>query len=224
MHTHDILSVKKIFREAYGIMKPKLWRVIGQFAIVLVIFAAIDVLSKNNLLLSVVSSTLFAFVTTIISLAYAEHGRFSFHEAWKSLTWKRLGYFAAAYLLAKIIIIIGCMLLIVPGVIATLALFPMKYLAMKEDIQPIPALKKSLKLTKGHRMKIFEIAFFAVLINIAGALCLVVGLFFTVPLTLIAFALIYKKLAGDTVHAEEPKVVEPAEPEAAVVDAEVVPA
>ncbi len=193
---HNTITVKGIFRESWTIIKPRLWRVIGQFAIVLVIFAAIDALSKNNLLISVVSSTLFAFATTLMSLAYAEKGIFSFRHAFKSLTWKRFGYFAAAYLLAKIIIIAGCILLIVPGIIAAVALFPIKYLALEEDIRPIPALKKSLKLTKGHRWKILEVAFFAILLNILGAVCLIVGLLFTVPLTLIAFALVYRKLSG----------------------------
>jgi uncharacterized membrane protein len=108
------------------------------------------------------------------------------------------------------------------GYIAAIWLFLMKYIVLEDHIKPIPALKKSVALTKGHRMKIFECVFAAILINIAGALVVLIGLLFTIPLTMIAFALIYKKLSAGRVTDEVTSGEEV--PQAPVVDAEVVPA
>ena len=202
MH-HNTITVKGVFTEAYAIMKPKFWRVIGQYLVVFCVLGFLDYGVRNNLFLSIVTSILFAFISTSISLGYAEKGNFSFRTFAKEFTLKGLGYFTAGYLLAKIIILGGFLLLIIPGIIAGIWLFLMKYIVIEEHIKPIKALKKSVALTKGHRMKIFECVFAAILLNIAGALCLLVGLLFTAPLTLIAFAVIYKKLASGPVTEEE---------------------
>jgi hypothetical protein len=219
----NIITVKGIYKEAFAIMKAKFWRTVGQFAIIVVIFSAIDYATRDMLLLSIVFSIFFGFIASIMGLAYAEEGTFSFRKGLGDMTFKRLAYFSAAYLLAKIIVLGGLILLIVPGIIFGIQLFLMKYIALKEDILPVAALRKSLALTKGHRLKIFECLFFAIILNIAGALCLIVGLFVTVPMTLIAFALIYTRLVAQPIEGEIVPETSSA-PTGVVVDATVVPA
>ncbi|MEI8130758.1 MAG: hypothetical protein WCG55_04630 [bacterium] len=219
----NTLSAKSVFKEAYAIMKPRLWLVLGQFCVVLFISAVLDFLVKNNLFLSVVVSTIFAFVTTSMALGYAEKKHFSFSSFEKKITLKKVGFFIATFVIVKIIIYIGFFLLLVPGVIAALQLFPAKYLAIETAHTPIQILKKSRAMTKGKRWQILECVFLAAAINIAGVLCLIVGLFFTVPLTVIAFALMYKKLASmPEVKTEEASSEK--EAETVVVEAEVVAA
>ncbi len=217
----NTFSAKSVFKEAYAIMKPQTWFVIGQFFIVLILSAVLDFSAKNNLLFSVLVSTIFAFVTTSMALAYAEKKSFSFRDFSKTVTLKNFGFFLGTFVLAKIIIYIGFFLLLVPGVIAAIQLFPAKYLAVTEDNSPVATLKKSREMTKGKRWQILECVFLAIAINIAGALCLLVGLFFTVPLTLIAFALVYKKLGkvSESVTEEAPLA---GDTETVVVEAEVV--
>ena len=219
----NTLSAKSVFKEAYAIMKPRLWLVLGQFCIVLAISSALDFFAKNNLIFSIIVSTIFAYITTSMALSYAEKKSFSFHSLSKNLTYKKVGFFLGTFVLAKIIIYVGFFLLLVPGLIAALQLFPAKYLAVAENHNPIVALKMSRAMTKGKRWQILECVFMAAAINIAGALCLVVGLFFTVPLTMIAFALVYKKLGTVTLSKTEEAPAE-GEAETVVVEAEVVAA
>ena len=51
-----------------------------------------------------------------------------------------------------------------------------------------------MKLTKGG-IEIFLFIILTCLINLLGALCLIVGIFVTAPISLIAFVYVYKELA-----------------------------
>ena len=156
-----------------------------------------------------------------MALGYARKGSFSFDAFQKGFTLKRFGLFVAIYLLARVIIYIGFFLLLIPGIIAAIQLFPMKYVALEEDIKVLDAVKRSRDLTKGNRWQIFECVMYAMLINLIGVICVFVGLFFTIPLTLIGFALIYKKLTHGA-HPEKEAEKAVGEAEVVVVEVDVV--
>ena len=191
---HTAVTVKGIFRETYDMMKPKMWHIVGRFALVLLLLALIDLVSGNNIAMSILVSLVFTFITAIMSLTYVETGDFSFHAEARKITIEQFGFFAGAFLLVKLVVIAGYFLLIIPGIIAGLAFFPVKYIAIKEHIMPLAALKKGALMTHGHRLKILEIIFFLVLLNILGAVCLIAGLLITIPFTLLCGAILFKKL------------------------------
>ena len=56
------------------------------------------------------------------------------------------------------------------------------------------SLKKSSVLTSGIKMNLFLFALLLVVINIAGALALIIGLFATIPTTIMATVFVYRKL------------------------------
>ena len=59
-------------------------------------------------------------------------------------------------------------------------------------------LKESAKITKGHMWKLFGFILLVTLINIVGALLLIIGLAFTVPVTMIAVGYVYDHLKKHT--------------------------
>ena len=61
---------------------------------------------------------------------------------------------------------------------------------------PIEAIKTSGAITKGSKWDLLLFVLFVFVINLVGAVFLGVGLFITVPITSVATAFIYQKLAN----------------------------
>ncbi len=99
-----------------------------------------------------------------------------------------------ANLLYGIIVAIGFVLFIVPGIIFALKFQYFGFLIVDKGLGPIEALKKSWEMTKGVKWNLFLLGLLLGLINIAGMLALLIGLFATIPTTLVANAYVYRKL------------------------------
>ena len=116
----------------------------------------------------------------------------------------RLGYlfnqsaklikFAVANLIVSLITIVGYLLLIVPGVIWALKYQLVPFLIADKGLGPIAALRQSARLTQGAKLQLFYLLLATTLINFVGALALGLGLFITVPLTIVAQAHVYRQL------------------------------
>ena len=198
-------SSSAILKESFEIIKPRFWKVVGQFAFILVAFCILSFFTHQNFFLGLLLSTLLAFGSTVFSFAYVEQGTFSLKTMFDTLTLKKFLTLLVAIILAGLATIAGVFLLVIPGIIMVVQLHFYKYIIVKKDIKALDALKESARLTKGYRFKIFEFIVVTLLINILGAICVGVGLFFTVPLTLIGFTLIYKKLLEEGSTKEEGK-------------------
>lgn len=100
-------------------------------------------------------------------------------------------------------VVIGLMLLIVPGVIAAVGLMPAVFLVLDGDAGVIDTLKRAWAMTTGYRIKIF-LVFLAVLgLNLLGVLALVIGVFLTGAFSMLLIASVYEELnqAGAGTHA-----------------------
>ncbi|MFB0565606.1 MAG: hypothetical protein ACETWK_08010 [Candidatus Aminicenantaceae bacterium] len=96
-----------------------------------------------------------------------------------------------AKLLVSSIIAIGIVLLIVPGIIFACKLAFVKYLVLDKKMDPVEAVKKSWKMTRGHAGNIFLLGLLAIPIGIAGLICLAVGIIPAVMWIRCAFASMY---------------------------------
>lgn len=99
-------------------------------------------------------------------------------------------------LLLLVILGIGFVLLIIPGIILSIMFQFAPYLVIDKGLGPIEALKESARLTKGYKWKLlrFNICYIGVLI--VGAICLVVGLLAAMPIMLLATAHVYRTLGS----------------------------
>lgn len=104
-----------------------------------------------------------------------------------------VNYFLAS-LVEGLIVIGGLILLIIPGIFFALRLQFTCYLIVDKNLGPVEAVKTSWKITKGNAWNLFFLGILLGLINILGLLCLIVGLFVTVPLTMLATTFVYRKL------------------------------
>jgi uncharacterized membrane protein len=103
--------------------------------------------------------------------------------------------FIAAAVIYMLIIVGGLFLLIVPGIIwgVKFSLFP--YFMVEKELGPIEALKASAIATNGAKTDLLLFGMLLGLINIAGALFFLIGLFATLPTSMVAYAYVYRKLA-----------------------------
>lgn len=72
------------------------------------------------------------------------------------------------------------------------------YFVVDKGLGPINALKASSRATEGAKWSLFVFGILCVLINLAGALCFLIGLFATVPTVMVAMALAYRHLSEQT--------------------------
>lgn len=101
---------------------------------------------------------------------------------------------------------VGFLLFIIPGVILVLRLWPTPFLILDRNLGPFDAVSQSWNLTKGSSWRILGFFIIAALLNAAGALAFVVGLFVTIPVTAIATASVYRHLTIRPVTPTPPTV------------------
>ncbi len=107
---------------------------------------------------------------------------------------KPLVNFILASLIRGVITFIGFILLIIPGIIFSIRLQYVPYLIVDKNLPPVEAIKKSWEMTKGSTWNLFFFGILLFLVNVLGAILLLVGLFVTVPLTMLATTFVYRKL------------------------------
>ena len=101
-----------------------------------------------------------------------------------------------ANVLAGAIIVIGLVLLIVPGIIFACKLAFVPYLVVDRKLEAIEAVKESWRMTGGYAWKIFLIGLLAIPISIAGLICFGVGIIFAVMWINLAFASLYHAVSS----------------------------
>lgn len=104
--------------------------------------------------------------------------------------------FIAGSVLYFLITVGGLILFIVPGIVWGVKYSLFVYFIVDEELGPIEAIKASGRATEDAKMDLFLFGFLIVLMNLAGALLFIIGLFITVPISMVAYAYIYRELSG----------------------------
>jgi len=86
-------------------------------------------------------------------------------------------------ILYGLIVTVGLILLIIPGIIWAIKFQFFDYLIVDKGLGPIDALEKSSEITRGVKWDLFIFDILIGIINLLGLLCLLVGLFVTIPIT-----------------------------------------
>ena len=102
-----------------------------------------------------------------------------------------------AQLLTSVIIGIGFMFLIVPGIVFACKLAFVPFLIVDRKMDAIDAVQKSWYMTTGHAFTIFLIGFIGFFLAIAGLVCFVVGVIVAGIWIEMAFACLYYAVAGN---------------------------
>ena len=103
--------------------------------------------------------------------------------------------------LMAIAILVGLVLLIVPGVILALGLIPVMFLVLDENLGVVDTLKRAWAMTDGHKGSLFLLILALIGLNILGLLALVIGVIVTATLSLHIIAAAYDELSGKSAAA-----------------------
>jgi uncharacterized membrane protein len=103
-----------------------------------------------------------------------------------------------AALLVAIIIFIGFILLIIPGIIFACKLAFTPYLIVDRKMEVMEAIKSSWNMTNGHAWKVFLIGLLAIPIFIAGLICFGVGVIISIMWVSMALASLYYSVSLKT--------------------------
>ena len=126
-----------------------------------------------------------------LKLARGHHAKYADLMPQMRLAWR---YFLAS-LLVGLIVVCGLILLIIPGIYLILR-FSMTRFAVVDGAGVNESLSLSTKLTGGVKWHLLGFFVVLILLNIVGALLLLVGLLVTMPVSMLAAAHVYLKLKG----------------------------
>ena len=209
MHT---LSIGDCIRFGWETFKQRPWILIGAFVLAIVIaglpsaFGPQPTVGPDGQIIPPPASTLgaiVALVSIVISMlvglglttfslrAHDNINGVQIADLWNPGPFWR---FVGAHVLTVIAIALGFLALIIPGIILSMGLAFVPYLVVDRGLGPIEAIKESWRITKGHKWQLL-LLFLALLgINLLGILALIIGVFVTVPITMLAFAHAYRTL------------------------------
>ena len=112
-----------------------------------------------------------------------------------------------SYLLASalfaLIVAVGFALLIAPGLLWAARYGFYGFLIIDRKVDPITALRQSAAMTEGKRGPLIAFGLTLLGVNLLGVLAAGVGLFATLPMTAVAAAYVYRRLAAGAARAGE---------------------
>lgn len=108
-----------------------------------------------------------------------------------------------AMLLHMILVSVGMMLLVVPGIVLLLGLGMYPYFVVEREMAPVEALKASWELTTGHKGKLFVLGLYAFGVALLGFVACCVGVLASAAVISVAQAMVFTRMTG-TVEPPSP--------------------
>lgn len=201
-----VLNVKECLHFGWNTFIARPWFFVSTVIIYMVIQIIVGVLQESlpgivTFLLSLVVSTLL--YVGLINVYLKAHDNVEspqLKDLWNpSVFWSYLGL----SILLFIIVGIGFVLLIIPGIFLAIALGLSGFALVDRKLNPIEALKESWRLTKGSRWKLVLLSLALLVIAILGIIPLMLGLLVAVPVAMLASTHAYRTLSGGTLTTVE---------------------
>lgn len=95
------------------------------------------------------------------------------------------------------IVIVGLMLLILPGIYLAIRYMYFMFFIVDKDVSIQDSFKQSAEITRGNVFQLFVLGLILFLVEALGALLLGIGLIFTTPVAMMAAVYVYRKLSGN---------------------------
>ncbi len=207
----DRVAIKE---EAKSKIKGNLWNILWPILVIGVIFGVLGTPFQAKIDLQTfkmaplqpwqsAGASIITFLELIVTAGYTKYvlnfartGNFDTSVILDTIK-KRWLVLLCASILVGIIVCIGTILLVIPGIIAALGLAPYIYVAVDTDLDTIEVLKKTWNMMKGHKMEyfIFGLSFIGWCLLIPftiGLICI-----WLVRYMNVATALYYDKLPKD---------------------------
>lgn len=110
--------------------------------------------------------------------------------------YKKIVPLSITYILMYVLIVIGFILLVIPGIYLTVAYSMATYLVVEKNLSPWQALETSRKAVTKRWFSLFGLYVVIFLISMIAIIPLGIGLIWTIPLGLIAAGVAYRRMFG----------------------------
>lgn len=205
-------SKSDLIEQAWELVKKHFWFLVGITVFLMFISAIPSFFGQENqseplvlgiaVLLWIVQIFLSIGITYItLKLGRGEEATWADLWAKKYLFWRYLG----GSILMGLIVMVGFVLLILPGIWLSIRLQFFTYALVDKDVKILEALRMSWDMTEGNWWNLFAYNILLSLIVMLGFILLIVGIFVAIPVAWLGYALVYLKLTEqqtDTAHLE----------------------
>lgn len=218
-------SIKESLKFGWEITKSNFWFLVGVLAISFLVSIVTNILQQSVIALTKQSLFLFGvaavaiFVASMIAqlvinlgllkiaINFADGVKSDFKELFSQ--YKVIWRFLGASILYGLIVLGGLILLVVPGIIWAIKFQFYQYFIVDKNSGIKESLRLSAQATQGVKWQLFLFVLSIILLNVLGALALMVGLLVTIPVTMVAIAYVYRKLSSQ-MEIPATSAVEPA--------------
>lgn len=197
--------IGELLKTSWATTKKYVWELIGIVITYSIIILLVNLIfgnfsfSQTYSIKSVIGSIVILFVEIVFMAGYtrilldATEGKEVKFSSFKT-EFPKIGKLFLADLVFGVLIIVGLLLLVIPGIWILLRLMFFPYFIIGENCGPIEALKKSWNITKRNDGYLFLFILTAILLMIIGLICLIVGVFVTSVVLALASTYLYKSL------------------------------
>ncbi len=202
-------SIRALVSYGWETFKSRPWIFVGSTALLALVLgvtssisAGIDALFGGSVEEPTLPGTIFSWATsTLISMGatafyLAAHDNPQTVEIAQLWHPQKFWSFLGTSLLVSIVVVLGMLLLIVPGIIFALMFMFATFIVIDRGLGPIEAMKESKRITTGYKWKLLGLGIVLTLLNVVGILALVVGLLVTVPVSVLAATRAYRELSA----------------------------
>jgi uncharacterized membrane protein len=99
-----------------------------------------------------------------------------------------------ASIVVGIVVTVGLCLLLLPGIYWAVRLYMFPWVIVDKGVGPFEAMRQSWAITEGSFWNLFLLGVLLGGINILGTMALLIGLFVTIPLSVLAVGYVYRRL------------------------------
>ena len=202
-----MFSIQDVFGRGWTIFKENIGLLLGVHVIALCIeffpqFILGD--SPGVKAVVVIASLLLTFVTALglvrigLNLVDGEDAELADLFSCAHLVFNYL----IASVLHGILILVGLLLLIVPGLIWGAQFSQWPYLMVEHEMGPIEAMKESSRITRGTRGKLILLYFAMILLVILGVVAVFVGVVVAYAVTTVVGATVYREILANQTQSE----------------------
>ena len=205
-HFDNNFQLSHIFKQAWQLTKKNFWMMFGIGVISIIIDYVFSVSEKYTpsmvyFLLSVVSyivGTLLSFNISKMVLDMIDAKKIEIMDMFKwdqNVSSRIVPYFFAT-IIYTLMILVGLIFLIVPGIYLAIKYQYVRYLLIENDMSIQDAFKKSGDMTKGNMWNLLVLGLASAGIAILGVCALIVGIIPAIMVATFATFLVYRKLGS----------------------------
>ncbi|AFY74182.1 hypothetical protein Syn7502_02170 [Synechococcus sp. PCC 7502] len=196
------IKIGEYISQGFEVLKQYFGSFIGFFFLTALITLALNLVPiLGGIASSIIGAPLGAGFT-FVGLAIIRKQPYVFNDFFKGLSNK---YFLQIFLLSLVggaITALGFLLLIIPGIYIAVSYAFALQIAIDWELDFWEALETSRKFVSKNWFSVFGFLLVLGLINLAGALVLGIGLFFTAPLTICSLLVAYNDILGNKPEPE----------------------